>query len=407
MRLPGLRGNRGELPVAAIRRLPILLQRVRRERDADLSGFIEITFTLARAVRESRYHDPESLDAESYALDYRFTANGVVDGGPSLRDFYRRHAVLTAFVEPGETRSFPLEVGPGFVFFTSGPVVEVRAVPGRSDHLPVRFHARRERFRCACRRRPRRDGSNTSSPTVPRSASRCSASTSPIITRSSSPASCRARACCPIRRSSTSFHRRRIVSADGLGVTEITLLFTDITGSTALYERIGDVKAFQLVQEHFGLLRDAIRRHSGALVKTIGDAVMASFHRPLDALQAALAMRAAIAGFNQTAGAEMIALKMGAHVGTCLAVTLNGQLDYFGRAVNLAARIQGVASPNEICISDEMYRVRRRCAASGRLSAGCAPPPGQGHRPGDRRPPHRRQRLVHWRRKSPRPARRA
>ena len=75
---------------------------------------------------ESRYHDPASLDAESYALDYRFTSNGVVDGGPSLREFYRKAAVLTAFVEPGETKSFPLEVRPGFLFFTSGPVVEVR-----------------------------------------------------------------------------------------------------------------------------------------------------------------------------------------------------------------------------------------------------------------------------------------
>ena len=84
---------------------------------------------------------------------------------------------------------------------------------------------------------------------------------------------------------------------------------------------------------------------------------MASFHRPLDALRASLEMRTAIARFNETAGEEMIALKMGAHVGTCLAVTLNGQLDYFGQAVNLAARIQGLASSNEICISDEMYRV--------------------------------------------------
>jgi class 3 adenylate cyclase len=132
------------------------------------------------------------------------------------------------------------------------------------------------------------------------------------------------------------FPSETIVSSEGLGVTELALLFTDITGSTALYERIGDVRAFQLVQQHFGLLRDVIARRSGALVKTIGDAVMASFHRPLDALSAALEMRRTIERFNETAGAEMISLKMGVHTGACLAVTLNGQLDYFGQAVNLA-----------------------------------------------------------------------
>ena len=78
-------------------------------------------------------------------------------------------------------------------------------------------------------------------------------------------------------------------------------------------------------------------------------------------------MRRAIARFNETAGGEMIALKMGAHAGACLAVTLNGQLDYFGQAVNLAARIQGVASSNEICISDDLYRMPGAAA----LLAGC------------------------------------
>ena len=89
-------------------------------------------------MRESRYHDPASLDAESYALDYRFSANGVVDGGPSLRDFYRKSAVLTAFVAPGETKSFPLRLEPGYLFFTSGPVVEVRAELG-GPNSPVAF----------------------------------------------------------------------------------------------------------------------------------------------------------------------------------------------------------------------------------------------------------------------------
>ena len=325
------------------------------ERDADLSGFIEITFTLSRAVRESRYHDPASLDAESYALDYRFTANGVVDGGSSLRDFYRRSAVLTAFVEPGETKAFPLAIKPGFLFFTSGPVVEARDPPYRRNPSVAFRHVE-------------------GAPEVPH----VTVAPGPlefVFTNASAKRVALLGINVPdhyeiklVRFLSGSrllshqtfldlFPSETIVSGEGLGVTEIALLFSDITGSTALYERVGDVKAFQLVQQHFGLLRDAITRHSGALVKTIGDAVMATFHRPLDALGATLEMRTMIARFNETAGGQMIALKIGAHAGTCLAVTLNGQLDYFGQAVNIAARIQGVASSNEICISDELYRV--------------------------------------------------
>src|SRR5262249_56053446 len=84
----------------------------------------------------------------------------------------------------------------------------------------------------------------------------------------------------------------------------------------------------------FGVLRGVIAANHGALVKTIGDAVMASFHEPLSAVRAALDMLAQIRHFNDSAGEELITLKIGAHVGPCLAVTLNGRLDYFGQTVN-------------------------------------------------------------------------
>jgi class 3 adenylate cyclase len=124
-----------------------------------------------------------------------------------------------------------------------------------------------------------------------------------------------------------------------------------------MYERVGDMKAFDVVRLHFGFLREAISRNSGALVKTIGDAVMASFHDPLDALRAALDMHSRIADFNANAGDDLIGLKVGAHTGTCLAVTLNGRLDYFGQTVNVAARVQGLSHGNEIVLSEEMLRV--------------------------------------------------
>ena len=82
---------------------------------------------------------------------------------------------------------------------------------------------------------------------------------------------------------------------DEAGVGQVALLFTDLRGSTALYERVGDAKAFNIVREHFAFLASIVRDHDGAVVKTIGDAVMASFGDPADAVKAALAMQARIA----------------------------------------------------------------------------------------------------------------
>jgi class 3 adenylate cyclase len=150
------------------------------------------------------------------------------------------------------------------------------------------------------------------------------------------------------------FAEETIVAGEGLVVRHLALLFTDLQGSTALYERIGDLKAFDLVRLHFGHLREVITANSGALVKTIGDAVMASFVDPLDALRAALEMRARIGRFNRESGADLIAIKIGLHAGACLAVTLNNRLDYFGQTVNVAARVQGMAGPDEILVTDDV-----------------------------------------------------
>jgi class 3 adenylate cyclase len=89
-------------------------------------------------------------------------------------------------------------------------------------------------------------------------------------------------------------------------------------------------------------------------VKTIGDAVMASFVDPLDALRAALDMRAQIAQFNAEAGGDLIGVKIGLHSGACLAVTLNDRLDYFGQTVNIAARVQALAAADEIVVTDDV-----------------------------------------------------
>ena len=136
---------------------------------------------------------------------------------------------------------------------------------------------------------------------------------------------------------------------DEAGVSQVALLFSDLQGSTALYERVGDAVAFNMVREHFALLAGVVRDHDGAVVKTIGDAVMASFGDPADAVKAALAMQARIANFGEK-GHELV-LKLGVHVGPSVVVNLNDRLDYFGSTVNMAARLQGQSQGGDIVLS--------------------------------------------------------
>jgi class 3 adenylate cyclase len=139
-------------------------------------------------------------------------------------------------------------------------------------------------------------------------------------------------------------------------VRDISILFTDLKGSTEMYDRIGDLKAFALVNQHFDRLNRAITRHHGGVVKTIGDAVMASFERPADAILAARDMLREIESFNDEVGEREIILKVGVHRGASIAVTLNDRLDFFGQTVNIAARVQGLADADEIYITEDVYR---------------------------------------------------
>ena len=133
-----------------------------------------------------------------------------------------------------------------------------------------------------------------------------------------------------------------------LKITSLTFLFTDLKGSTELYERVGDLAAFDLVRGHFRRLNEIVAAEAGAVVKTIGDAVMATFPTPDRAMAAALRMREAMRELNQQNGSEDLLLKIGIHEGPCLAVTLNERQDYFGQTVNIASRVQGLADSRAI-----------------------------------------------------------
>jgi len=142
---------------------------------------------------------------------------------------------------------------------------------------------------------------------------------------------------------------------ENLQIRDATILFTDITGSTQLFERLGDPKAYNLVKNHFNILFEMIEKNNGIVVKTIGDAVMACFTRPVDGMKSALLAIDAFNKFNQREGGkEAVIIKIGIHHGPCIAVNLNDRLDYFGTTVNMASRIQNLSQGKDIFASESM-----------------------------------------------------
>ena len=138
-----------------------------------------------------------------------------------------------------------------------------------------------------------------------------------------------------------------------ISVGTLTVLFTDLRHSTQLYRQIGDATAFGRVMSHFDVVRKSIVEHDGAIVKTIGDAVMAVFRSAADGLHAMLEVQRALAEPGD--GGIPLQLKAGLNTGPCIAVTLNDRLDYFGSTVNMAARLEGLSSGSDVIISRSVF----------------------------------------------------
>lgn len=149
------------------------------------------------------------------------------------------------------------------------------------------------------------------------------------------------------------FSSEALRPGEQISVGTLTVLFTDLRNSTQLYREIGDATAFGRVMNHFDVLKKVIVEEDGALVKTIGDAVMAVFRRPVSALKAMLSAQEMLA--SPPAGVAPLTLKAGVHTGPCIAVTLNDRLDYFGSTVNMAARLEGLSTGNDVIISRALY----------------------------------------------------
>lgn len=149
------------------------------------------------------------------------------------------------------------------------------------------------------------------------------------------------------------FSSEALRRGEQFSVGTLTVLFTDLKSSTQLYREIGDATAFGRVMNHFDVIKKLIAEEDGALVKTIGDAVMAVFRRPASALKAMLSAQEKLA--SPPPGIAPLTLKAGIHTGPCIAVTLNDRLDYFGSTVNMAARLESLSTGNDVIISNALY----------------------------------------------------
>ena len=327
---------------------------------ATLDDQIAIGFTIAPDLRSIAYHDPQRLPVEDYVFRYRSAMEGLIPDGTPFNLVKQSITKALVFLEPGEKKTLDVEAGAGALLGTS-PDGDATFLFPVDPALP----RRERRFAISCNE----DACDmTGEPVAPgrvifditnTGAKRLAFMVWQLPPGVSEPPPLHFAPFLSGKRLLTTQTFRDLfrseMTSQGINIKDITLLFTDLKGSTALYERIGDLDAFSLVQQHFDRLREVTVRNEGAIVKTIGDAVMASFPDPVHAVRAALEMRQEIGAANHGASERALILKIGVHRGAAIAVTLNDRLDYFGQTINMAARVQHLADADEIYLSEDIY----------------------------------------------------
>ena len=151
-----------------------------------------------------------------------------------------------------------------------------------------------------------------------------------------------------------------------------TILFTDVEGSTALTQRLGDAGAREVLREHERIVREALKAHGGSEVKALGDGFMASFGSASQALKCAIATQKAFAAWNgaRRGGSRAAASDDGPELRVRIGLNAGEPIaeaeDLFGTVVNLAARIAAQAEGGEILVANV---VRELAAGKGFLFA--------------------------------------
>ena len=175
------------------------------------------------------------------------------------------------------------------------------------------------------------------------------------------------------------FARETLRPGERISVGSITVVFTDLGNSTQLYGEIGDAPAFGRVLGHFDTVKAAVSGEGGAIVKTMGDAVMAVFADPAAAVRAMMRAQAALSAPPEPQAP--LALKCGIHKGPCLAIGQNDRLDYFGTTVNVSSRLCALSTGADTVVSGAVLRDPSVAAlleaAGGRIAA----KPGAGGSP--------------------------
>jgi len=335
---------------------------------------VEISFTVSRSVREIRAHDPDRLDPMAFYREIYFNQGLVVPTAEGWDAFMDDVAIALEPVAPGERVVLGIDLPAGFVIVfdavTHGTAfLDVKGAPVRERRevaVPFRFGTTdAQRFELA----PgpvRLSLHNTTDRRIVPGVFRAGDRLHELFHER--------RTFFTAKQLITNQTFRDVYRTDTLDVDQrfaissLTVLFTDLKSSTELYERVGDLVAYDLVQKHFRVLAEVVRSEGGAVVKTIGDAIMATFPTPDRGLGAALGMRDAMMRFNAESQRDDLLVKIGLHAGPCLAVMLNERLDYFGSTVNIAARVQGLAAAQSILTTEpvlEHAAVRELVAARG------------------------------------------
>ncbi|MGP9814307.1 adenylate/guanylate cyclase domain-containing protein [Rhodopseudomonas sp. NSM] len=321
--------------------------------EASVDDQVEAAFTISPAIRRIGAHDPDSLPLWDYTRQM-FWSSGIELDEDVLARLSDQDTLGAAALQPGETTELTLDL-PGEFIIVFEPVthsaqfIDVAGEPSSEVQSVSLTFERQHPLTPTVSLRPgllklslTNNADKRVLPAVWVAADALHTllgKRKPILTA---------------KRMLTNQTFRDVFKADNLSpdqrlkITSLTFLFTDLKGSTALYQRVGDLAAFDLVRAHFRALLEIIAAEKGAVVKTIGDAVMATFNRPDHALAAALRMRKAMDALNEERGTRDLVVKIGIHEGPCLAVTLNERQDYFGQTVNIAARVLGLATTQAI-----------------------------------------------------------
>jgi class 3 adenylate cyclase len=331
--------------------------------EANLDEFIAVAFTVSPNVRDITFHHPDRLSPREHFFDYYGLEEGHIADGTPFVTVQQSVTKAVGHLPPDEIVEMTIEAEGGSVLGVSheGGAAFLYSIEGQSTGEDQRFaiefgepvykYSVRKvapgRMTFALRNVNRERGTFLIA-VLPEGfvPGHMQLEFDPFLT---------GKRLLTTQTFRNLFRSEVIRASEGIGVTDIALLFTDLKGSTALYDRIGDLNAFALVQQHFERLQGVTTRHGGAIIKTIGDAIMAAFLAPADAVRAALAMRDEIASFNRSQPNRELILKIGVHKGAAIAVTLNDRLDYFGQTVNIAARVQNLADSDEIYISEDVY----------------------------------------------------